>query len=253
MMETRPARWLSGTPGARWVSFSTSTVTCCGPAGGLSSRFVGMGPSARRYGGCGTKRSRHGRPAGSPSSPGPNSSPALVNRGSPSRSSVGSPPEVFRRRETVCLRERGSGIGVLTFTPLQLGLESAGVVAYLFGLFLYAIAAAVVLPIPVELLLLLYPELNPAFKAVALGLGKAVGAIVVFFVGNKVNPYIVRRTGWVGLTILLAIPFMSDTAVNYFFSLLNEEGHAIGRWHFVLANLIGGIARTYLFLWLLPR
>ena len=56
-----------------------------------------------------------------------------------------------------------------------------------------------------------------------------------------------------GLTILLAIPFMSDTAVNYFYSLLNEEGHAIGRWHFVLANLIGGIVRAYLFLWLLPR
>ena len=169
--------------------------------------------------------------------------------------------------------ERGSDIGVLPFTALPLGLESAGVVAYPFGLFLYAIAAAVVLPIPVELLLLLYPDLNPAFKAIALGLGKAVGAIVVFFVGNKVNPYIerwmdrhpigkrvlkvleafVRRTGWVGLMILLAIPFMSDTAVNYFFSLLNGEGHAISRWHFVLANLIGGIVRAYLFLWLLPR
>src|SRR2546422_9420442 len=69
----------------------------------------------------------------------------------------------------------------------------------------------------------------------------------------KVLEAFVRRTGWVGLTILLAIPFMSDTAVNYFYSLLNEEGHAIGRWHFVLANLIGGIVRAYLFLWLLPR
>src|SRR3989441_6009418 len=232
-----------------------------------------MGRSATRYGGCGTKRSRRRRPVGSPSSPGPNSSPALVNSECPSRSSVGSPPEAFRRGESVCLLERGSDIGVLTFTALQLGLESAGVVAYLFGLFLYAIAAAVILPIPVELLLLLYPDLNPAFKAIALGLGKAVGAIVVFFVGNKVNPYIerwmdrhpigkrvlkvleafVRRTGWVGLMILLAIPFMSDTAVNYFFSLLNGEGHAISRWHFVLANLIGGIVRAYLFLWLLPR
>ena len=143
---------------------------------------------------------------------------------------------------------------------------------YLLGLFLYAIAAAVVLPIPVELLLPLYPQIDPAVKAFVLGLGKAVGAIVVFYVGNKVNPYIerwmglhpwaakilkameafVRLTGWVGLMILLAIPFMSDTAVNYFYSLLNEEGRAIGRWHFVLANLIGGIARAYLFLWLLP-
>jgi len=110
-------------------------------------------------------------------------------------------------------------------------------------------------------------------KAVVLGLGKAVGAIAVFYVGYKVNPVIerwmgrhaavarvlaamewfVRKTGWVGLTVLLAIPFMSDTAVNYFYSLLNEEGHAVGRWHFVLANLIGGIARTYLFLALLPK
>src|SRR2546428_9219284 len=158
------------------------------------------------------------------------------------------------------------------WAAFQLGLESVGVV-YLFGLFLYAIAAAVVLPIPVELLLLLYPELNPAFKAIALGLGKAVGAIVVFFVGNKVNPFIerwmdrhpigkrvfklleafVRRTGAIGLAVLLAIPFMSDTAVNYFYSLLNAEGHAIGRWHFVLANLIGGSFRAYPFLWVPPR
>src|SRR5205823_6608089 len=55
----------------------------------------------------------------------------------------------------------------------------------------------------------------------------------------------------VGL-FLHAIPFMSDTAVNYFYSLLNQEGKAVGRWPFIIANLIGGILRTYLFLWLLP-
>jgi len=165
----------------------------------------------------------------------------------------------------------GSAIvpGLATF---QLGLESAGEVGYLVGLFLYAIAAAVVLPIPVEIALTFYREIDTSVKAVVLGLGKAAGAIVVFYVGNKVNPYIerwmgrhpfgarileilerfVRKTGWVGLLILLAIPFMSDTAVNYFYSLLNEEGHAIGRWHFVLANLIGGIVRAYLYLWLIP-
>jgi len=155
----------------------------------------------------------------------------------------------------------------------QLGLESLGVVGYLLGLFLYSIAAAVILPVPVEVALLAYSQLDTSVKAVALGLGKAVGAIVVFYVGYKVNPLIerwmgrhaavarvlaamrwfVRKTGWIGLTVLLAIPFMSDTAVNYFYSLLNEEGHAVGRWHFVLANLIGGIARTYLFLALLPK
>ena len=153
-----------------------------------------------------------------------------------------------------------------------MGLESAGVAWYLLGLFLYAIAAAVVLPIPVELLLPLYSEIDPALKAFVLGLGKAVRALVVFADGNRVNPWIegwmgrhpwganvlgalegfVRRTGWPGLTLLLAVPFMSDTAVNYFYSLLNVDGKAIGRWPFVVANLIGGIARAYLFLWLLP-
>lgn len=140
------------------------------------------------------------------------------------------------------------------------------------GLFLYAIAAAVVLPLPVEFGLLAYPQLDTSVKAVVLALGKAVGAIVVFYVGYKVNPFIerwmgrhtsvarvlkalegfVRKTGWGGLTILLAIPFMSDTAVNYFYSLLNEEGRAIGRRYFILANFIGGVARSYLFLWFLP-
>jgi len=154
---------------------------------------------------------------------------------------------------------------------MQLGVESAGAFGYLFAVFLYAIAATVILPIPVELLLPLYPGIDPAIKAVVLGLGKAAGAIVVFYVGKKVNPRIerwmgrhdlaakilkplevfVRRTGWIGLTVLLAIPLMSDTAVNYFYSLLNEEGSAIGRWWFVLANLVGGIARAYIVLWLL--
>jgi membrane protein YqaA with SNARE-associated domain len=167
-----------------------------------------------------------------------------------------------------------AGVGsliVLDSTAFQLGLESLGIAGYLIGLFLYSIAAAVILPIPVEFALLAYPQLDTSVKAVVLGLGKAAGAIVVFYVGYKVNPRIerwmrrhaivarilkalegfVRRTGWIGLTLLLALPFMSDTAVNYFYSLLNEEGQAIGRWHFVLANLVGGIARSYLFLWLL--
>lgn len=167
---------------------------------------------------------------------------------------------------------RRVGIDVVSGTILQLGLESVGEVWYLIGLFLYSIAAAVVLPTPVEFALFLYPQIETSIKAVVLGLGKAVGAIFVFFVGTKVNPWIerwmgrhswavrilkvlegfVRRTGWVGLTILLALPFMSDTAVNYFYSLLNQEGHAIGRRWFVVANFIGGVARTYLFLFFLP-
>jgi uncharacterized membrane protein YdjX (TVP38/TMEM64 family) len=153
----------------------------------------------------------------------------------------------------------------------QLGLESAGEAGYLLGLFFYVIAATVALPIPLEILLSL-SQIDTSVKAVVVGLGKAVGAIFVFYVGSKVNRLLerwmsrhpsgarvlkalegfVRKTKWVGLTILLAIPFMSDTAVNYFYSLMNEEGQAIGRRYFVLANFIGGVVRTYLYLWLLP-
>ncbi|HKZ89350.1 MAG TPA: VTT domain-containing protein [Thermoplasmata archaeon] len=143
---------------------------------------------------------------------------------------------------------------------------------FLVLLFLYSIAAAVALPIPVEFFLLLNPGVDPLVSAAVLGLGKGVGAIVVFIVGHKVNPWIerwigrhsiggrilkvlelfVRKTGWPGLLVLLAIPFMSDTAVNYFYALLNEEGHAIRRWSFVAANVVGGTARALVVLWVLP-
>lgn len=167
----------------------------------------------------------------------------------------------------------GGGSRVLPgLGAFQFGLESAGAVWYLLGLFAFAIAAGVFLPIPVEPLLLLYPEIDLAIKSVVLGLGKAVGAIAIFYIGFAVNRRLeswmeryprvgkvlrllerfVRRTGWWGLTVLLAIPFMSDTAVNYFYSLLNKEGHAVTRWQFVLANFVGGVARAYLFLLLLP-
>lgn len=196
----------------------------------------------------------------------------MVLRGSVRVSNpFGSPAEPFSVRLPLA-GPRGSEIDVPVLMAFQLGLESAGELGYLVGLFLYAIAAAVALPLPVEILLPLYPRIDVSVKAVVLGLGKAVGAIFVFYVGHKVNPLIERwmgrhpfgarilkiletfvgKTGWIGLVVLLAIPFMSDTAVNYFYSLLNEEGKAVGRWPFIIANLIGGIVRTYLFLWLLP-
>ncbi len=121
------------------------------------------------------------------------------------------------------------------------------------------------------MLLPLYPEVDPLLKALVLGLGKGVGAIAVFYVGGYVNNWLerwatrhprgrrvldvleafVRKTGWLGLLVLLAIPLMSDTAVNYFYSLLNRERQAVGRWRFVLANVLGGIVRALIFLWIL--
>src|SRR5438034_11735764 len=115
----------------------------------------------------------------------------------------------------------------------QLGLESAGELGYLVGLFLYAIAAAVALPLPVEILLPLYPRIDVSVKAVVLGLGKAVGAIFVFYVGHKVNPLIdlcmgrhpigsrilkilqpfVGKTGCIGLVCLLTTAFIIAASV----------------------------------------
>ncbi len=152
-------------------------------------------------------------------------------------------------------------LGGVVGIPCLLGAESAGAAGYLVGLFLYAIAAAVALPTPVEVLLPFYPEIHPLLKAIVLGLGKGVGAVAVFFVGAYANSWLegsskrhprgrrvldvleafVRKTGWVGLLILLAIPLMSDTAVNYFYSLLNREGRALSRWPFVSANVWAGL------------
>ncbi|MGQ0796492.1 MAG: VTT domain-containing protein [Methanobacteriota archaeon] len=178
--------------------------------------------------------------------------------------------------EPLCVRApprpRGSAIGGFDAAPLQFDLGTADPLTFLVLLFAYSVAAAVALPIPVEFFLLLNPSVDPLVSAAVLGLGKGAGAIVVFYLGYKINPWIerwmgrhsiggrilkaleafVRRTGWVGLLILLAIPFMSDTAVNYFYALLNEEGHAVGRWSFVVANVVGGTARALLFLWVLP-
>ncbi len=142
---------------------------------------------------------------------------------------------------------------------------------YLVTLFLYAIGAAVALPLPVELLLFPHSEINPLVKALVLGLGKGTGAVAVFYVGKGVNRWLegwmgrhplwrkilkgmewfVRKTGWIGLMVLLAIPFMSDTAVNYFYALLNEQGQAVSRWQFILANVAGGVTRALVFLFIL--
>jgi len=167
---------------------------------------------------------------------------------------------------------RRTAIPVPGSVPLQIGIEAIGPVGYLILLFLYSVATTIILPIPVEFLLPLFPEINAFVKAAALGLGKGVGAIAVFYVGYKVNPWIerwtnrhgiarkilnpfewfVRKTGWIGLLILLAIPLMPDTAVDYFYSLLNAEGRAISRTMFVLANVAGGFARAIIVLGLLP-
>lgn len=142
---------------------------------------------------------------------------------------------------------------------------------YFFVVFAFAIAVAIVLPIPIEIALLIPFAVRDwvLFGVAVLGVaaGKAVGAWLVFLLGIRVERAMerwakrsrimekvlrglekfVRRTGSIGLFVMLTIPFMSDTAVLYFYALFNEEGKTIDRWHFIVSNFIAGIARVCLF------
>jgi membrane protein YqaA with SNARE-associated domain len=136
-------------------------------------------------------------------------------------------------------------------------------ILYLFLLFLYSVAAAVFLPIPVEFALFLSPQTPFAAKALVLALGKTVGSILVFYIGFNVEAPIRRwsdrwsffrafvhfcewfviKLGYVGLYLLLSIPFMSDTVVLYVFAVFNKEGKVLNMKMFALVNFLGAITR----------
>jgi membrane protein YqaA with SNARE-associated domain len=136
-------------------------------------------------------------------------------------------------------------------------------------LFLYSIAVAIILPLPLELALIFVED--PAYMvatAIVIGLGKMVGAWAIFFLGLKVEDNIrhwsekykivnkivkfsiwfVEKTGYIGLFILLSIPFMTDTVPIYIYALFNEEGKLMKRNYFLLTNFAAGIVRGIIFL-----
>lgn len=144
-------------------------------------------------------------------------------------------------------------------------------VLYGFLLFTYAALAAIFLPIPVEFGLA-FTDVADWIKALILGGGKAVGALSIFVLGLKVENTMrrvaeshpifqrgleiafnfVRFTKWVGLLILLSIPFMPDTLPIYLYGIFNKEGQSIATYQFVLVNFVAGVIRAVLFLRLLP-
>jgi len=141
---------------------------------------------------------------------------------------------------------------------------------YSIVFFFFSIAAAIVLPIPVELGLILSPATPYWILAIVLGAGKAVGAGLVFKIGGTVEApirkyserwrffkrfvdfceWFVAKLGYVGFYILLSIPLMSDTVPIYIFSVFNKEGKALHLWYFMLVNFLAGITRAAL-LWVL--
>lgn len=152
----------------------------------------------------------------------------------------------------------------------------ANPLVYFLLVFVYAILVAIILPIPIEVALILPIAMRDLglFTAAlfAIALGKAVGAWLVFLLGVKVEGIIhrwskraeifakilaalekfVRWTGSFGLYVLLSIPFMSDTAVLYFYALFNEEGKAIDQRLFIVSNFLAGFNRVAVFFFLFP-
>lgn len=156
----------------------------------------------------------------------------------------------------------------ITATVLQdlmnfLKETAADPVLYSILFFFYAVASAVFLPIPVEVGLLLSPATPYIWLAIVLGLGKAVGSVLVFEFGLKMGDtvrrwstrfrvidWIVKGMGWIvakfrylGLYLLLSIPLMTDTVPLYLFSLFNEKGELRLR-YFALVNFLAGITRA---------
>jgi membrane protein YqaA with SNARE-associated domain len=136
-------------------------------------------------------------------------------------------------------------------------------VQYLIVVFVYSIATAVFLPVPVEAALFL-SESAPFWSiALVLSLGKTVGGFVVYSIGGKLegpirtsaqgwriwNAFVgacerfVLRFGYLGFYALLSIPIMPDTLTLYLFSLFNKEGKVMDRGHFLIVNFLGSLTR----------
>ncbi len=141
-------------------------------------------------------------------------------------------------------------------------------VVFLPLVFVYAIAIAVILPIPIELSLIV-PIVDEqwgylAWIALALAAGKTVGAWLIFYLGVRVEDSIrwwsskwrfaawfvdktelfVRKTGYLGLYVLLSIPLMSDTVPIYLYALFNQEGKVLRRDLFLVANFFAALNRV---------
>jgi hypothetical protein len=130
--------------------------------------------------------------------------------------------------------------------------------------FIYIIAATIILPIPVELMLFLSPVTPFAIKAILLGAGKAVGSIIVFYIGMNLERPIINLTkkwvffrmvvstckwfvdklGYIGLYLIMSVPLMVDTVPVYLFSIFRKERTDRDLWMFALTNLAAGITRA---------
>ena len=160
---------------------------------------------------------------------------------------------------------RGSAVGLYE-EIIHATYENPAV--YLSITFGFSVLVAIILPVPIELVLLLpivaqqwgYLGIIVFFMAA----GKTVGAWAIFYLGLRVEGGIrrwadryrwidrfvswaekfVRRTNYLGLYVLLSIPLMSDTIPLYLYSLFNREGKTLGRRAFLVSNFLAAWTRA---------
>jgi hypothetical protein len=136
---------------------------------------------------------------------------------------------------------------------------------YSFIFFIYSLLAAIILPIPVELGLFLSPGTPDLVKALIMGLGKAVGSVLVFYIGLTVgdklrvfssrwrwfnwlvnaSEWLVAKLRYVGMYLILSIPIFPDTIPLYLFSVFNEKGVFQMKW-FVVVCFLSGVTRAFI-------
>jgi membrane protein DedA with SNARE-associated domain len=134
-----------------------------------------------------------------------------------------------------------------------LSANEADPATYLLIFFIFCVAAV-------------NPSIFFPIKALVMGLGKAVGATGVFFIGRKIDETVgvyarkwrwyrwllvksenlVRRYGYPAMFVIMSIPGMVDTIPLYVFSVLNKEGELMTLKGFVLVNFLAGITRAIL-------
>lgn len=122
----------------------------------------------------------------------------------------------------------------------------------------YCIAAALLLPIPVEAALTTDFVVLP----IVMGGGKAVAAFMVFHIGISVDSEMrrwlrykwmvealnwledqCRRFGYLMIYAILAIPLLPDTIPLYLFGIVNRGGTIYDRKWFVVTNFFAGWTR----------
>lgn len=151
---------------------------------------------------------------------------------------------------------------------------------YLTFILIFSTLAAIILPLPVELVLVgfIFYLRDPGSDflglgiagafiliAIVMGIGKALGSWVVFVIGVKAEKLVEKYMSWgwfqrflarvqkfctkhgyIAMYMVMSIPLMTDTVPLYLFAILNKEGEVFERNWFVLTNLWAGISRTLL-------